>query len=365
MAFDLNRVIEKLDNGEFSETDWLTLVLEAVASSPRFGVLREKEGSKYFITRANMHALVVMPFGSGKTSSFIQIEDSVLAHDITFPGLIGTINKEGDLIESELLKATGKVLVIDEFQKIDEYTKNAMNSLLEYPHYYTRTLGFKLKGKVNKRGKFFRVRASGNRFEIYAKFSCIAGGMYVSRRTDVDKAWFSRFIPVVFVPSLDYYRKLSRGEKVIKINPAYFESDFVFDEYLSFNDAFWGAFEASPFKSYFLNHPGERGYLVRCLQDLARLSAFFASLDKRNVIKEQDWRLSLRFLNNFLLSYIKRDLDEIDFYIINNYPKINQVEVAKKFGVTQPAISERVAALRNSGLLKEEIASAIKSSSEG
>jgi predicted transcriptional regulator len=39
------------------------------------------------------------------------------------------------------------------------------------------------------------------------------------------------------------------------------------------------------------------------------------------------------------------------------------MEVAKKFGVTQPAISERVAALRNSGLLKEEIASAIKSSS--
>jgi len=254
--------------------------------------------------------------------------------------------------------------VIDEFQKIDEYTKNAMNSLLEYPHRYSRTLGFKLKSKVNKKGKYFRVRASGNRFEVYAKFSCIAGGMYVSRRTEIDRAWFSRFIPVVFVPSLDYYKKLSRGEKVITVNPQFYESDFVFDTYLDFNDAFWGAFEASPFRSYFLNHPGERGYLVRCLQDLARMSAFFASLDRRNVIKEEDWRLSLRFLNNFLISYIKRDLDEIDFYIINNYPRINQVEVAKRFGITQPAVSERISALRNSGLLKEEIVDALKSSSQ-
>jgi len=342
-----------LNKSEITDTDYINFVLEASASSAKFGVVKEKEDvrKKYFVTRGNIHAMLVMPFGSGKTSSFLDIENAVYAYDITFPGLIGTISKDGEVVESSLMKAGGKVLIIDEFQLLDEATKNAMNSLLEYPHSYSRNLGYRIKSPVRKRGKYYSIEAKGNELRVYAKFSCITGGMYVSKKSTIAKAWFSRFIPLRFTPSLGYYEKLSKGEKSIKINPRIVETDFYFRDYLSFHKLYWETLKSLPIKEYFEKHPDESGYTVRCLQDIARLSCFIASLEKRETVKKEDYEQALRFLPHMLSSYLYSGLDEVDLFILNNIHTMKQTEIAERLGITPASVSARISMLKKIGVI--------------
>jgi len=348
----IRKVINKISGGDFSEIDYMNFVLEASASSARFDSVVEHEGDSRYITRGVIHSMLVMPFGSGKTSLFVSVKEAISAHDISFPGLIGTITKEGELIESEVMKAAGKILIIDEFQKLSIDVRNAMNSILEYPHVYTRTLGYRIRNRVVKRGKYYRVVAKrdSNMFEIYSRFSCIAGGMYVNTRKTISKAWFSRFIPIRMHPSVDWYEKLSRGEKIIFINPKLRELKFEFNNYLDFHSIYWDLIKSSDILKYFSARPEERGYLVRCLQDLVRLSAFVASLDNSAEINDE-YMVSLSVLPNILASYIFSDLDEVDMCILNKWPNLNQTELASEFGLTQAAISTRIRVLKEEGLL--------------
>jgi len=344
-----------LNKSEWGETDIINFLLEASASSARFGVIKEKEEGGYWKTRANLHVMLVLPFGTGKTSSFLDVKDAVYNYDVTFPGVIGTINQDGEVVESAVIKAGGKVLIIDEFQRLGDDVKNALNSILEYPHTYARTLGYKIKTTVNRRGRYFRIRAkaNGNKFEVYSKFSCIAGGMYVSKKSTISKAWFSRFIPIRFTPSLEYYERLSRGEKVVKINPTTKDTDFIFRDYLEFNKWYWNKLKQSQYVDYFLRFPNERGYLVRLLQDLVRLGAIVAYVNGRKVIKTEDVEfVTNRLLNFILASYITSDRDEIDMYILANLDRQSISEIAEKWGVTTSAISQRVKSLKQAGLIK-------------
>jgi len=341
-----------LNKSELTETDYISFILEASASSAKYGVIMEKEEKGYHITRGNIHAMIVAPFGSGKTSSFLDIENAVYAFDITFPGLIGTISPDGEVIESSLMKAGGKVLIIDEFQMLGIDVKNAMNSLLEYPHFYSRNLGYKIKTPVKHRGKYYSIEAKGNELRVFAKFSCIAGGTFVSRRNSVAKAWFSRFIPIRFIPSLDYYEKLSRGEKIIRIKPKIVEADFRFPTYLDFHKAYWETLKKLDAYKYFERNPEEAGYTVRLLQDIARLSCFIASLEDRVTVKKEDYELALRFLPSILSSYIYSNLNENDMFILNNMHIMKQSEIAEKLGVSTSYISQRVERLKSLGVIQ-------------
>jgi hypothetical protein len=349
---DMMSVKKILNKSEITDVDYINFILETAASSARFGVIKEKEGpKKYFITRGNIHAMLIMPFGSGKTSSFLDIENAVYAYDITFPGLIGTITRDGEVVESGLMKAGGRVLIIDEFQLLDEATKNAMNSLLEYPHTYSRNLGYRVKAPVRKRSKYYSIEAKGNELRVYAKFSCIAGGMYISKKSTISRAWLSRFIPIRFTPTLDYYEKLSRGEKTIKINPRLTETDFYFPGYLDFHKLYWDTFKSLLIREYFEKHPDESGYTVRCLQDIVRLSCFIASLDNRETVKKEDYEQALRFLPNILLSYLYSGLDEIDLFILSNIHTMKQTEIAERLKVTPATVSVRIAVLKKMGVI--------------
>lgn len=349
-------VKDLLNKSEWSEFDIINFILEASASSARFGIVKEKENNGYYITRANLHAMLVMPFGTGKTSSFIGIKDAVYANDISFPGLIGTINKDGEVVESAIMKAGGKILVIDEFQLLSKEVKNALNSILEYPHVYSRTLGYKIRSSVNKRGKYFYIKAkqNTNKFEVYSKFSCIASGMFFNRKTTIDKALTSRFVLISFNPPFEWYKSLSRGERAIKINPELREIDFIFEDYLRFNDLFWKKIEESAYYSYFRDIENERGYLVRYLQDIVRFGCFLASLENRNEVKTEDCIFVLERITDFCLSsYILHTLDEISFFVLRNLGRYNQKEIAEQLNVSEARVSQVVKQLKSKGLLKE------------
>jgi hypothetical protein len=295
-----------------------------------------------------------MPFSAGKTSTFFNIKSGIYAYDITFPGLIGSVTKDGEVIESSLMKAGGKTVIIDEFQLLSLDVKNAMNSILEYPHTYSRNLGFKIARSVSKGNKYFKIsaKAGSNSFSVYSKFSCIAGGMYLTKKSTIDKAWFSRFVPIRLSPSIDWYEKMSKGEKLISIYPKYYEGDFKIRNYLELNEIYWDVIKSSNVSLYFESHKNETGYLVRAMQDVMRISCFIASLNNNVIIRKRDFMDSLKFLPHMLSAYIYSDLDELDFYLVSSYPSINQTEVSEKYRVSQASISRRIEKLQEQGLLR-------------
>jgi hypothetical protein len=331
----------------------MQFVLEAAASSCKFDLITEYEGAHEHATRGIMHAMIVMPFGTGKTSNFLDISKATYAYDVTFPGLIGSINKAGEVIESTMMHSAGKVIVIDEFQKLTEDVQNAMNSLLEYPHRYSRSLGYKIASGVSRNGKYYSLQADtgGNEIRLFARFACIAGGMFVKRRSTISKAWFSRFVPSFFVPSVDYYEKMSKGEKIVNVKPVEFAAKFDFRDYIKFNELYWKTFKASPFANYFVLNPHERGYIVRAMQDIVRMSAYIASREKRTEITIEDAELAMRVFPFMFSSYEYTDLDELDMFIIGNINTLTRAEVASRFATSTKTIKNRVSKLTERGFI--------------
>jgi hypothetical protein len=341
-----------LSKSEITAMDYLNFVLEAAASSPKFGLLTEWQPNGRFQTRANINALLVSPFGTGKTTNLIKMDEAVAANDISFPGMIGTINEDGDFVPGLAIQAAGKVLVIDEFQKMDNMVKNAMNSLLEYPHTYSRNLGYAVRKPFNLKRKNCRVSVKNGWISVYSKFSCISGGMYLNRKSQPQQAWASRSIPVIFRPSMAFFEKLTAGEQQIRINPHHFEGDFQFRGYMEFWKAYWDGLKAMPFVwNYFEKNPYDRGYSSRMLQDMARIACFLASLDGRQIVKKEDWEGSLRLQKVIAVNTILSDLDELEMEILQ-HPGVTQEAISRKMSVTQSMVSKARKGLKELGLIE-------------
>lgn len=356
-----------LNKSEIMQMDYVNFMLEAAASSAKFGVVREVQPAHpdgVFVTRANINAMLVMPFGSGKSTSFIQVSDCVKANDMKFSGMVGTINKDGEFNPGSIMKAAGKLLVIDEFQKLDDATKDAMNSLLEYPHTYSRNLGLHVKKPFKMNRKNVRVSVKEGTIDLYAKFSCISGGMWINKANDTQKAWFSRFVPIVFNPSLDYYEKMTAGQKVIRINPKTYETDFEFNDFLDFHKEYWKSLRANEFlMSYFEEHDRQRGYVSRNLQDVTRIACFIESLNEKSgknpktealVVSRESWELAMRFQGIMMMNSLRTDLTEVELAIVE-HQNMTTDELAKLTGTSKSNISHRRKELREVGLLKEGV----------
>jgi hypothetical protein len=345
-----------LGKSEIMQMDYMNFILEAAASSARFGTITEWQPSGRFVTRANINALLVSVFGTGKTSSFIKMEGAVAANDISFPGMIGTITKDGEFNPGLVVKAAGKLLIIDEFQKMDDTTKNAMNSILEYPHTYSRNLGFAAKRPFNLNRKGCVVKVKEGWIQAYSKFSCISGGMYLNRDNQVQQAWASRFIPIVFKPSMAYFERMTAGEQQIRINPHCFEADFQFRDYMTFHKEYWENLKKMPtIWNWFEEHADERGYSGRILQDIARLSCFIASLEKRSIIRPDDWKQALKLQKMVIINTICSSLTEIELKILE-CPERENKEISGLLSVSEVGVWKARKRLKSLGLLEGGVA---------
>jgi hypothetical protein len=343
-----------LGKNEITSMDYLNFVLEAAASSAQFGLVHEYQLGRKFQTRANINALLVSPFGTGKTTSLVKMEGAVAANDITFPGMIGTINSEGEFVPGLAIQAAGKVLVIDEFQKMDNMVKNAMNSLMEYPHTYSRNLGYSVRKPFKLKRRNCSVNVRNGWISVYSKFSCIAGGMYLNRKSQVQQAWASRSLPIIFKPSMAFFEKLAAGEQQIRINPHYFESDFQFRDYMAFHAAYWSGLKAMPFVwNYFERTPMDRGYSVRMEQDLARVACFISSLEKRRIVKKEDWESALKLQKVVAVNTILSDLDELEMEILQ-HPEMTQEGISRKIGCSQSMVCKARKGLIGMGLIDDD-----------
>jgi hypothetical protein len=346
------RVFEILEKDKVGEEDYIYFCLEACATSCRFGTITEYEVGKKHIIRGNINVFLRMPLGAGKTTTIIDIPNSNYTNRITYPSLVGTITKDGRFIEGEIVRSAGKVLILDEFSNIPSDVKEALNNLLEQkPH--SRSLGTgNVISPVNKRGKFLKLKVRKNRVDLWARFSCIASSIF--RESDnLSIAWSTRFLPINFIPSMEYYERLSRGEVYFKVNPKPVDSDFVFRDFLKANKYYWDTFKSKPYYGYFLVNRFAGGYSVRALHDLVRLSAFLTSLEGRKVIKLDDFKLVCdKFLDFFFWNFISSGLGEDELKILFLYkPDKTIKDLSTETGFSVGKVHKIVKKLQQSYLL--------------
>lgn len=355
------KIKELLNKDNLTEVDYLNAILEVSTSSPKFGVIAEYEGKKIHEERANLNVMIALPLGGGKTTNLLKIANGFYLNDLTFPGVIGTINREGELIEGGVISSAGKVLILDEFNAVPKDVKEALNQILEQK-WYGRNLAYKLKSNVRKKGKFYEVVGKGNWFKIRARLSCIASTMYMKFREKsyINKALFSRFVPIRFIPNYEYYEKMSRGEVYLEINPEDKVVDrFVFEDYLKAHEMYWSWFKTSKYKLYFDRNVLEQGALVRMLQDFVRISAFLASLDNRTDIRMEDFELAFTKFREYVFdNYLFYSLDERTKLLLDKLVLgLSQTEIADELGVSKSWISKRIRKLEEKGLIKSGVSS--------
>lgn len=330
----------------------------ASASSTKFGIIKcIEDNNKIFLMRGKINSLLISPFGTGKTSQIIRINnvDIVTGNDVSFPGLIGTITRTGEFIVGSCFKAGGKLLIIDEAQKMSRETKNAMNSLLDPPHRYGRVLGYKMLKPYKRKCKYNWVRGSENEFEIGSKFSCIASSLRMVEDIDIEDAWNSRFIPIRMKITDDYMMNLLAGRNVFDINAIKFEHDFEFEEYMKFHEYYWSKYGSSKFKEYFERYPDKRGYLSRNYGDLVRLAAFASAADGRFRIYFNDTKVMFdKYWNIMMYNMLMSPLTTEEYTILNNIDKTED-ELARILCLSQPNVSHYIQNLKRKGLLLDVV----------
>jgi hypothetical protein len=342
------------------DTDYLKFILQATASSACFGTVWQYQPTSqrgYYDNRANLNAMIIAPFGTGKSSQILKINGAkiVRGNDFTFPGLIGTISKNGELVLGACYRAGGKLLMLDETQSIPLNVKNAMNSLFEGDHNYVRNLGYNIIKRVTKgtQKSGARIVADSNELNVYSKFSCIASSMYVELNHPVKVAWYSRFIPIRFKIDLNYIWKLTAGEIVYDIDAYYYKQvqDFKFNEFPDFHKYYREKIENSPWKTMLESRPNDMGYLPRNMQDIIRLGCFIALSKGRNEVLFEDTKYVIdHFLYQILYNIYMGPLGTTESYILNNIEK-TQEKIAEELGVDQSTISKGIMRLKRLHLI--------------
>jgi len=336
----INRILEK---DRVTEEDYIYFCLEACASSCRFGKIRLTElGGKKYELRGNLNVLLSMPLGAGKTTSVISIPNSVYTNRVTFASLVGTINKDGEWVEGELIRSAGKVLILDEFSYIPTDVKEVLNQVLEQ-HPFSRSVGLKIREKRRKTSKYLKYLVDKNKIFLDVRLSCIACSTKVRRDHGVvSRAWLTRFLPIYFFPPPEYYERLTIGDTYFKVNPKrLYDGDFSFREYPKAHEYFWSGIKKKPYYKYFKVRYSEFGYLARLLGDMIRLSAFLTALDGRKVIKFNDFKLIFdKFSDIVVWNFISTGLTEVELMILHN-PNLGNGELANLVGVSEKTVQRR------------------------
>lgn len=326
-------------------SEFVRLMLESCVSGSQFGTVTETEGKDKHVERARQNVLLVMPPGSGKTLLLSQIPGAtyVSSRGLTFAGLVGSINEDGDFVPGACARAAGGVLAFDEFQRTTPDIKEAMNNILE-GNPYNRNVGFPLRRDIRIKTKFLSIegKAGSGELRTTSRFSTVCTGMYLPKKSVVDLAWSSRFAIIRFMPSLDFHFASLRGKNTFRLAPKKSRPvDFTFPDWLSFVDSFEDRFKKAPYFEYFASSPMEAGLVRRFAQELARLSCFFAFKADRTRIVREDWERALGYESALVHSYLFASLDERDLFILNN-PQLNTQEIADALGIRRQSVEERM-----------------------
>jgi len=311
----------------------------------------------YFTIRSQFHILIVMPFGTGKSSLASQIPNSHTTLNYTLPAVVGTINKEGDYINSSIVNSANRVFIIDEGHRLSNKCIDALLSLLEDGS-YSRVLGYKIKnpkkeGGLKSLGWDVKPNKTGNGFDLRVNFSCIWFGERIFE--EHKKAFLSRFFPLIIAPKEKDIDNYLRGEEFLSC-----DKDEKFNKYKDYCIMNKSVFDYLTEK--FINISKgfkfideEQGYRVRARGQLIKLAGHFARLRGSLAINKKDCDKALLLADICLLNYKLVNLTPLELKIFNlvRLGNLKQKEIAVELGITPPIVSEYINKLKYKNILFE------------
>lgn len=329
-------------------------VLEACIGSARAEPLKlVQKGKIRSVEHSQLNVMFLMPPASGKSTFLDTIRDDMVVRilDYSYPAMVGTIKKNGEVIPGYVTMAAGKAMLIDEFHSLPALSYRALLSLLEQQRTH-RTLGYNVNMPFKKKTKYYKLVVKGNKIDIdNVRFSCLCSGLFARNKTIDDMAFLSRFLPIRFNPSIDEAYDVLLGKRKRDIKPVFYHETPVFEEYEKFVKC-----HKSVVKSIKLTNPKLYSFLFVnfCLpiRDVLHFSRLFSYLNRNNSTIV-DWEKYLSMIPFFLYNFAATSLTLTEFEVLEYYNLgMKSREIARQRAVSEPAISKIIKKLRGVGLVK-------------
>jgi len=331
-------------------------IINACVATAKAGKLRLHEGGgQIYATRCQLHALFIMPFGSGKGSLIVNNvaesvgqDNCVTLTDFTEPGLLGTITKDGRYLDgAAVLAAQRGLLLCDEIQKLSRRAREALLRLLEEQQ-YARGLGYSVPYPIIRDGDGYSVRVEKGLMSIEARFSSVFAGLYISKRRLADLALFSRFIPIIMQTDVEDAYELVKGKRRVRVKAKPVSiGDVEFPSYLRYVDRHRAITARLSFKA-------DPGFYARNVLNVARIAASFAIRDGFAEVSDEHYERALNFVPLSLYNCVASTLTLTEYRVLSVFysrPGIPQARVAELLGLSDRQVRNCVARLRNLGLM--------------
>lgn len=198
----------------------LNKLVNIAGHSIRIKKLVVKEPYRNFELRPQLHILISAPFGEMKSTilkEISQIYPSKIITDLTFPSLVGSIDRTTkQIIPAAVWECRNKLMLLDEYTATREsLVTRALLQLLEDQYYSRKIATYSADLNEEENDLFFKVK-SGN-IEVKTRFSCIIATMRDIRviRRPISRALISRCIPIRYEMSENEINQVLDGKKLI------------------------------------------------------------------------------------------------------------------------------------------------------
>lgn len=331
----------------------ISQVLSACVSSAKADPIELLQpGGKKYMLPAQLNVMFLSPSGTMKSSRLMSIGRKYMERviDYSLPGMIGSINEQGDVVPGYIMKAAGKTLGIDEFHGLTAGSRKALLSLLE-GQWAERALGRVAHRPLKKSGKYLRYSIKDNVIRIdHARLSVLMSGIFAphkrAKATIDDRAFSSRLMPLSFTSDTGEMDDMLLGKKFFDIKVDYYKESPVFEDWEKYVRTYTEVVKGMPPKlNAWIGVNSE--FFLRGKLHFSRLVSW-ASRDNSSVV---DWEKYLRYIPFFIYNYVASTLTYSEFEIYQLMSdELSQKEIATKLDCSVAYVSKIARKIRGYGL---------------
>ncbi len=341
----------------------------SVLSAPCDKIIEQKKNTTFDL-HSQIHTHIIKPTGAGKSTIAEQIPNAKVIYGYTPASIMGTINKNGDMVQSALTEVANRVVIFDEFDKVKGVCYQAMLNFLARQQ-YSRTLGFKIQrpprqeelGDFKKSGWEYNISPLMNGFGVKIRFSAITFSARLSKmmKQELMSRGICFKIEETFEEIMKDFRndtslktfKLVTGKKQkTKLN---YKGQVTFPDYEKRNLEIIEKMKATKFWTW-VNY--RSGFGTRIFEFIIKIASMFARTEGRNEITKDDYERANEYLLPIIINQRKIDLTENEHKILGMIHRsqtegqeINITGIANTLGMEKQNVSKYIQKLKYYGFI--------------
>lgn len=331
--------------------------LSACISTAKSEPIQTLQKDRYVSFHSQLHGMLLMPSGSLKSTILGNINPKayVKIHDYTYPSLLGSIGKTGNIIPGYVMQAAGKCLICDEFHSLDWKSRKALLSLTE-DQQAIRVLGYSAANPTKTRNRYLICFTKANEIHYsFVRCTFLMSGIFAPhkrREASVDdRAFSSRFVPISLKPTLEDLDDIAIGKTIplnIKWKPS--PGGQKMDDWTKFVRSYRKCVDGMnpKIKTFFHENPE---FYVRGRLHMLRLFSF--SSNSNSIIA--DWEKYLSQIPFFLYSAVESTLSFSEYNIYTQLKNgMKAKEISEANSISEAYVSQTIKTLKTLGLWDSE-----------